>query len=269
MALITGKKIEQGGGGGLLNIGVLAAVVCLSGGMAMQVGGFVRPARAGQGGSDTLKAADVAGCRVVGMFLGNFTGGAADGDVKADIQSGEAFLVKSSAGVDAVTAAMIGMYCFVVDDETVASNDAGGTRPIAGVVQSVDAGGVMVEMGPELAAAAGGRLFLPFSINQVDLLAGTSAELVSPVEGVIARLTTTIQAAVTTGGPITAAVGVTAVDGLSIVIADAAAKGTVQTDRPTAGHASAVVAPGSRIQIIPDASFATAGAVNGVLEISF
>ena len=78
-----------------------------------------------------------------------------------------------------------------------------------------------------------------------------------------------VQVAVTTGGPITTSVAGVAVDGLSCVIPDAAAKGSVVSDTPTAGHASRAVTVGSRIQVIPDAAFATAGAVSGYVEITY
>lgn len=112
-----------------------------------------------------------------------------------------------------------------------------------------------------------GAVYLPFFINQTDLLAPTSAELISPIAGRITKLWTTIQIDVTTGGTITAKVGGVAVDGLSIAVANGATKGTVQSDTPTAAHASAVVTAGARIEIVPEAAFDTAGAVSGILVI--
>lgn len=266
-ALSSVKKVEQAAGGGMLSLGIVALAVCVSGGMAMLSGGYVRPARAGQGGDDLTKMADAAGSRVVGMFFGSFAGGQADGDTFADVQSDEAFLIDNSAGVDAVTASHVGRYCYVVDDQTVAGNSAGGTRPAAGIVRAVEARGVLVEMGPEIAAKAPTLVSVPFAINQADTLAGTPAELVAPCRGTIARLITAVQVAVDTGGDVTMAVGVTPVDGLTIAVANASAKGTIQTDRPTAGHASAAVNPGDRLQVVPAAAFATAGAVSGVVLI--
>lgn len=111
------------------------------------------------------------------------------------------------------------------------------------------------------------KVVLPYTIPQTELLAGTSIELVSPVAGRIAVLRTVVQTEVTTGGDVTVEVDGTAVDGLSITVANSAAKGTVQSDTPTAAHASAVVAVGDRIEIIPSAAFDTAGALAGVLEI--
>ena len=267
MALANPKRTQKFAGGNLLVIGVAAAAVCLQGGLAIVDDGYARPARAGQGGNDLAKIGDVATMRAVGMFLKSVTGGAGNGDETVEVEFGT-YLLGNSGGVDAITVAHLGRTCFVVDDETVALTSAGGTRPVAGFVREVGSDGVWVEISPAASAAAPTSVFLPWAINEVDTLAGTSAELVSPVAGRIVRNTVIVQKAVTTGGDVTAAVGVTAVVGLACTIADAAAKGAVVTDTPTAGDASAIVAPGSRIQIIPAAAFATAGAVSGVLEIA-
>ncbi|MEZ5709719.1 MAG: hypothetical protein R3E02_10070 [Blastomonas sp.] len=266
MALTAAKRSQKFAGGGLLVLGIAAAAICLQGGLVIADAGYARPARAGQGGTDLLKIADVADYRVVGIALASVTGGDNDGDKTIEVEHGT-FLFVNSAGADAITAAQLNRPCYVVDDETVALTSAFGTRPMAGVVREVTSEGVWVEISPAALAAPSSSIFLPWSINQTDLLAGTSCELVAPAAGRIGRLFTTVQGAVTTGGTVTAAVGVTAVDGLSIAVADGAVKGTVQTDVPTAGHASTLVAAGDRLQIVPQAAFDTAGALNGVLEI--
>lgn len=267
MALTAAKRTQKYAGGGLLNLGVVAAVACLQGGLAMLSAGYARPARAGQGGTDLLKIADVATSRVAGVFLASVTGGAADGDVTVDVEEGT-FLFGNSAGVDAIGVDDVGRYCYVVDDETVALTSSGGTRPIAGVIREVDSVGVWVEIGLDVVAAEPRSIFLPWAIDETDTLAGTSAELVAPGAGRIVRNTVIVQKAVTTGGDVTVLVGTTTVVGLACTIADAATKGTVVTDTPTLGDASTLVAAGDRIQIAPAAAFATAGAVSGVLEIA-
>lgn len=133
------------------------------------------------------------------------------------------------------------------------------------VYQLVNTANVITSVGS--AVGGNGKVYLPFFINQTDLLAATSAELISPIAGRITLLRTTVQVAVTTGGTITAKVNTVAVDGLSIAIANGATKGTRQSDAPTAAHASAVVAVGDRIEIVPEAAIDTAGAINGILEI--
>jgi len=114
---------------------------------------------------------------------------------------------------------------------------------------------------------APGRVFLPFEIEQTELLAATSEELVCPVAGFISRLRGIVQGAVTTGGDVTVEVNTTAVDGLTITIANADAKGTRYSDAPTLRHATAAVAVGDRIEIQPASAIDTAGQLNGVLEI--
>lgn len=266
MALIAAKRTQKFAGGGLLNVGVTATVACIQGGLAMLSSGYARPARAGQGGTDLLKIADVANSRVIGMFLESVTGGAGNGDETVDVEEGT-YLLLNSAGADAITVANIDQYCYVVDDETVALTSAGGTRPVAGIIRAVDSVGVWVEISAAASAAMPRRIFLPFYINETDTLAGTSAELVCPVAGRISRMSVIVQKTVTTGGDVTALVGTTAVAGLACTVADGATKGTVVTDTPTLGDATTVVAAGDRIQIAPAAAFATAGAVSGVLEI--
>lgn len=109
---------------------------------------------------------------------------------------------------------------------------------------------------------------VPFFLNQTDLLAPTAAELISPVDGFVKRATGIVQVAITTGGNIQVQVGTTAVAGLTLVFADGATAGTIVSDTPaTPGSATTVVTKGSRLRVLPDASFATAGAVNGFVEI--
>lgn len=113
-----------------------------------------------------------------------------------------------------------------------------------------------------------GRLaFIPFVIPQVELLAGTTIELVAPFDGFIEELQSIINTAVTTGGTLTVKIGTTDVAGLTITVADAATKGTVQSDIPTKPSATRRFLKGDRIQIVPSAGFATAGAINGNLRV--
>lgn len=57
-------------------------------------------------------------------------------------------------------------------------------------------------MAPKL--STGFKAFLPFVIPQTELLAGTKIDMVAPFDGYIEEMQTVIQAAVTTGGAITA-----------------------------------------------------------------
>lgn len=120
--------------------------------------------------------------------------------------------------------------------------------------------GTVVAVNPE----ATGRIFLPYTIGQTDLLAPTSAELVSPVAGTIVGHRATVQVAIGTGGTLTPRINTTPVTGGVATIANSATKGTrVNGTTITAAN---VLAVGDRIEILP-ASFATSGAVAGILEI--
>jgi hypothetical protein len=268
MALSGGKKTVQGSGRGLLNLGVAAAAVVYQGGLAMLSSGYALAARIGQGAFDSARVQDAGLSRVVGVAQRSVTGTAANGGAVLDAQAGD-WLFKNSANFDALTVADIGRYCFVVDDETVARTSASRTRPRAGVVKAVDSTGVMVSVSPEIAAAADRTIFLPFFINVTDLGTPVNQELVSPVFGTVTRMLAIVQTAIVTGGDITAMINATPVAGLSCDIADGAAKGSVAVGTSTAGAASAVIAVGQRIQIVPAGAFAGGGSVSGILEIAY
>lgn len=118
---------------------------------------------------------------------------------------------------------------------------------------------------------AGRDYRINFEINQVDLLAHTTKELIAPVDGYITNLHLTVQIAVTTGGTVTVATGDalgTAVGGIALVIANSATKGTrVLSKSTSADIATTKVVAGDRIGILVP-SFATAGALTGHLTIN-
>lgn len=119
-----------------------------------------------------------------------------------------------------------------------------------------------------MSIVAGDDIRVPFSINQVDTLAGTSFEAIAPADGFIKLASVIVQTAVTTGGAVTLKVGTVDVDGLSVVVPSAAPKGSVYSDAPTAAHGSRKVKKGDRIQVVPSAAFDVAGALNGYVEIN-
>lgn len=114
----------------------------------------------------------------------------------------------------------------------------------------------------------GDDIVIPFAINETDLLAGTSAELVSPVDGFVKEIATVVQKAVTTGGSVKAAIGTTDVTGASVTVANAAVKGSTLSAKATGSQDNRKVAKGGRIQVIPAAAFDVAGAVSGYVTIS-
>ncbi|MFN3582608.1 hypothetical protein [Phenylobacterium sp.] len=259
MAPLSAERLRKTRSGDDLNLGVKAGIQCYRGGLAASLAGFATPARA------AVSRAEADTLRVVGVFVDSVLGGGADGDVRAEIETG-VFCFANSAGGDAITVADIGQPCFVVDDQTVAKTVGGGLRPIAGYVDDVDAQGVWVKVGD---APAPRRLYLNFTVPATELGAATAIELISPVVGAITQVSGIVQTAIVTGGDLTFAIGVTAVDGLAVTFADAAAKGTVVTDTPTAGHATTITAVGDRIQAVPAAAFNGGGAVSGFVEITY
>ncbi len=56
------------------------------------------------------------------------------------------FKFGNSAAADAITDAVIGTNCYIVDDQTVAKTDGTATRSVAGKVFKVDSDGVWVDM---------------------------------------------------------------------------------------------------------------------------
>lgn len=119
-----------------------------------------------------------------------------------------------------------------------------------------------------MAATIGSTTKVPFFLDATDLAAGTTFEIASPVDGFVTGLVTIVQTAIVTGGAVTVKVGTTDVAGLSITVADAAAKGTVQSDTATKGSATRAVAKNGRIQVVPAAAFNGGGALRGYVEIA-
>ena len=68
-----------------------------------------------------------------------------DGDITVEVTKG--VFRFDNDGTDTVAASDIGSDCYIVDDNTVASNDGTGTRSSAGKVFDVDASGVWVKIG--------------------------------------------------------------------------------------------------------------------------
>ena len=70
----------------------------------------------------------------------------ADGDQSVTSMGG-IYPFANSASADALTRADINSVCYIVDDQTVAKTNGGGTRSSAGIVYDVDSRGVWVELG--------------------------------------------------------------------------------------------------------------------------
>jgi hypothetical protein len=92
-----------------------------------------------------VPGATAATLKTVGRAESRFDNSAgANGDVIANVRRGT-FRWGNSAAGDAITRADIGKPAYVVDDQTVAKTDGGGTRSVAGIIRNVDAQGAWVE----------------------------------------------------------------------------------------------------------------------------
>ena len=89
--------------------------------------------------------AAVAGRVTVGIAdnTADNTGGA-QGALNVAVRRGT-FLLANSAGADEITATNVGSPSYVVDNDTVALTHAANTRPVAGTIRAVEAGGVWVQ----------------------------------------------------------------------------------------------------------------------------
>lgn len=173
---------------------VAAAVKVIKGGMVCLVAGYADNANPAAAGNPEM--------RIVGRAEGTGSSGtgplptAAESDV--DNTAGAAgakfvrvtrgiFLLKNSAGVEALDVSDVGKPCYLVDNITVSRNSASGHRPIAGIVFGVPgateagAAGVYVQIGPRhwdrqiLRVVANADLTL-FQYGIVKLTAGKAAK---------------------------------------------------------------------------------------------
>lgn len=162
---------------------VAAAVTIYVGAMvSMDSDGDCRPARA----TATDKVLGVATKRVTNAG----SAGAVDGGV--DVDRNSLWRMKNSAGNEAITSAHVGRDCFVVDDQTVSLWSAGGTRPRAGKINSVDSDGVFVDF----AAEPNLRAIVRLDKADISAAGDTNAED-APISGVVVQTWTKL------GGPIT------------------------------------------------------------------
>jgi len=115
-----------------------------------------------------------------------------------------------------------------------------------------------------------GDLFVPFYLNASDLSSAVSQFWPCPIAGQIIGASGVVTGeAIVTGGAITFELGgSTAVVGLTLTFADAAALGTVVTDTPTdLAGATGVVARNVSIEAVPAAAFNGGGRVSGFVQV--
>lgn len=92
-----------------------------------------------------VKGATAVGLKAVGVAqeqIDNTAG--ADGALRVKVKRG-LFKLANSSAADLIVLGDIAGDCYMVDDQTVAKTNGGGTRSVAGKVRDVDSGGVWVE----------------------------------------------------------------------------------------------------------------------------
>jgi len=182
---------------------------------------------------------------------------------------GNAVVEKSASGTSHTGAKAFKTITSVSSSASITSATVGTGNKVGLPRYVPDAAYVLLELmdGSSLPRPSG-KVFLPWEIEATELAAGTAEQIVCPVAGYISKVRGIVQSAVTTGGAVTVEVNTVAVTGLTFTVADADAAGTRYSDAPTTRHSSTtLVAAGDELTITPAAAFATAGQLNGILEI--
>lgn len=143
MAALTSDRVTEAKRGDILHGPVEAGVVIFAGALVVRnAAGNLAPGTAatglvgvGRAQERVDNAAGTAGANIMRFQRGTFAYG-------------------NAAGADEVTAADVGKICFVVDDQTVAKTDGGGTRSPAGIIHLVDSRGVWVRFDEALTRAS-------------------------------------------------------------------------------------------------------------------
>jgi hypothetical protein len=201
-----------------------AAVLLYEGAMAARdSSGYMRPARATN--TDTVMGVCRKRADNSAGSAGTFAGG-----VEVDPEAIACF--GNSANADAITAAHIGLSCYVVDDQTVALTDNGGARPRAGKIHDVTTDGVWVDFNARPCFAV-----VKVSITDVSALSNSTTEP-APFSGFIRRVYSKLGGAITAAdSTVTPKIGSTNITGAALTIANAgSAAGDIDFAHPTAAN---------------------------------
>ena len=134
MAVLTEDRKTQMRDGELMSMQVAAGVKIFAGALvARDASGYATPGATATGVLGVGRAEGLAD---------NTSG--SDGDVSVAVRKG--VFCFGNDGTDTVDVSHIGSNCYIVDDQTVASNDGTATRSVAGVVFDIDADGVWVKI---------------------------------------------------------------------------------------------------------------------------
>lgn len=110
-------------------------------------------------------------------------------------------------------------------------------------------------------------VYIPFEVDATKYAAGTSEFVISPIDGTIEEVVTTVVTATTGAGAIGIELATVPVTGLSVVIATGASVGDLDSDTPTTpGSATTLVTQGAAIEITGDGT-PSAGAIRGFIRV--
>lgn len=255
-ALATDRNTARMEGGERL-LDVAEAVKIYAGSLVMRdANGNATPGVAATGGQGAGRAEEQ---------VDNSDGAA--GDLTVRVKSGVYRFANSSSG-DAITKADIGAMAFIVDDQTVAKTSNSGTRSPAGVITGVDTLGVWVDF--DEAKIAAWKLARKKIVQlRLSTIAGAGSpvyRVVSPWSGLITKITSIIELALTTGDAVlTAKIGAVAITGGAITVAQAgSAAGDIDSALPSAAN---YVAAGNMLSITVTGTQAAAAPANVTFEI--
>lgn len=134
MTALVADRLTKTRSGHQLSLPAAAGVKVFAGGVVcLNATGFAVKG----GGTGAVKAVGIASAQV-----DNTTG--IDGGVQVPVER-KCWQLANSAGGDLITLADYGTPCYLVDDQTVAKTNGGGTRIAAGTIRDVDVSGVWVE----------------------------------------------------------------------------------------------------------------------------
>lgn len=208
-----------------LGLGMAASAKCWAGGIVC----LATAAGANQGLA--VPGSATAGLVALGVAEKTVDNSAGAASALSIVPRQGTFLFNNSTGIDAIAAQHSGQDCYIVDDNTVALSNSGGTRPRAGVIVSVDSGtpgqgqpaGVWVLMGITGSSAAYGDPLPAFLdvVHQARFVVTTALAAYTKTAGVI--LANANGAWATQDGISNAAVGdiVLLPDGIAAAAADA------------------------------------------------
>lgn len=245
-ALTTGRTVESIPG--ILFYYPVKADAVIHQGALVVIGadGYAKPAVTGT----SLIAVGIARDTVDATGLANGAKGIEVEEMIADFAN--------SAGGDAITIAELGKTVWIVDDQTVAKTSGGGTRSVAGYARKIEGGRIFVEISNT--ASADGDLVAANNLSDVSSAATARANLgankvaltvriatlvgtgttrvVSPVAGLVTKVWSVIEGALTTGNAtLTSKIGATAItNGLVTITQAGSAAGDVDSATPTALH---------------------------------